>query len=498
MTALPQSTKSYEELQEEVVALREENERLWQQIKLLKKYVFGQKSEKLPAIDLQQEQLFPSETTIIDELETETSVKAHVRKGGGRKVLPANLPRERIEYEPEEKTCGNCGADLEKIGEEIATELDYIPARLIVREHVKIKRACSKCKEGGVNIGKLPPEVQPIERGRAGIGLLVYIIISKYCDHLPLNRLEQMFARDGVEIARQRMCDWLREMAEQLKPIAEAILKVLLERDYLQADETTIKVQLDELKKKLHTGYFWAIHGPPNIVYYHYAPSRAGEVPKELLKDFTGVLQTDAYAGYNPVYVPDRCRRLACLAHIRRKLLDNNAAANKHGNQALELIQRLSKIEREAKNLNCEEAERLTRRHELRQQKSRPLLDSFFGVLATIRDTYLPKNMLRSAAEYALDQREEMYRYLEDPRFEIDNNSIERLMRPIAIGRKNYLFAGSHAGAQWAAVFYTLINTCKLNGVNPAEYLRDVIVRINQHPQARINELLPFNWKPPT
>lgn len=501
MRAIPLPQKSYEELETENAELHEEIERLWQQIKLLKKHIYGQKSEKLPVIDLRQEPLFPSESMIIDEPEAITPVKEHVRKGGGRKVLPANLPRERIEYEPEEKTCGNCGVELEKIGEEITTELDYIPARLIVREHVKIKRACSKCKEAGVSIGKLPPEVQPIERGRAGIGLLVYIIISKYCDHLPLNRLEQMFARCGMEIARQRMCDWLREMAEQLKPLAEAILKVLLERDYLQADETTIKVQLEEvqleeLKRKLHTGYFWAIHAPPNIVYYHYAPTRAGEVPKELLKDFTGVLQTDAYAGYNPVYVPDKCRRLACLAHIRRKLLDNNAAANKHGNQALELIQRLSKVEREAKNLSCEEAERLTRRHELRQQKSRPLLDRFFGVLATIRDTYLPKNMLRAAAEYALDQREEMYRYLEDPRFEIDNNSIERMMRPIAIGRKNYLFAGSHAGAEWAAVFYTLINTCKLNGINPADYLRDVIIRINNHPQSRINELLPFNWKP--
>lgn len=342
----------------------------------------------------------------------------------------------------------------------------------------------------------LPPEVQPIERGRPGIGLLVYIIVSKYCNHLPLNRLEQMFAREGVDVARQRMCDWLREMAEQLKPLAAAILKLLLERDYLQADETTIKVQLAELNQKLHTGYFWATQGPPNMVYYHYAPTRASEVPKELLEDFNGVLQTDAYAGYNTVYLPNKCYRLACLAHIRRKLLEANGAANKHGTQALKIIQQLYHIEQEAKHLKCEDEQRLSKRHELHQQKSAPLLERFFSALQTVKDSYLPKNILRQAAEYGLEQRAEMFRFLDNPRFEIDNNAIERLMRPIAVGRKNYLFAGSHAGAERAAVFYTLINTCRLNRVNPTTYLRDVLRRLNTHPAARLNELLPFNRKP--
>ena len=496
MTSLPAQVKSYEDLQNEVLELRQENERLWQQIKLLKKYVFGQKSERQPAVDIEQGQLFPTEITIVEEPEVATPISAHVRKGGGRKALPADLPRERIEYEPEEKDCGNCGVPLERIGEEITTELDYVPARFVIREHVKIKRACSKCKEAGVKTGKLPPALQPIERGRPGAGLLVHVMVSKYCDHIPLNRLENIFAREGVNIPRQRMCDWLREMAEQLRPLAVAILKLLLEHDYLQADETTIKVQLDELAGKLHTGYFWAIHGPPNMVYYHYAPSRASEVPKELLADFTGVLQTDAYAGYNPIYLPDKCYRLACLAHIRRKLLEANAAANKHGTQAIKLIQQLYRVEREAKELKCEEAERLAKRHELRQQKSLPLLEQFFQILGAIKERYLPKNLLRQAAEYALEQRVEMFRFLDDPRFEIDNNSIERLMRPIAVGRKNYLFAGSHAGAEWAAIFYTLINCCKLNGVNPTNYLRDVLCRIHSHPASRINELLPFNSKP--
>ncbi len=243
----------YEAVVSELSALRQENARIYEQLLWLKKQVFGRKSEKL---DANQLPLFEVGETAEAEEEVELEITTHKRqKPSGRKPLPANLPRERIEYLPEERNCSNCSGELQRIGEEITEELDYVPAHLVVKEHVKVKLACPKCKHG-VYTGALPPEVQPIERGRPGIGLLVYIIISKFCDHLPLNRLEQMFAREGIGIARQRMWDWLSAIAEQLKSLHRALLAEILLNYYVQADETTIKVQLGEHEGKLHTGYF--------------------------------------------------------------------------------------------------------------------------------------------------------------------------------------------------------------------------------------------------
>lgn len=493
------SNKSYQDLLDDNQKLSSENASLWHHIKLLKKSIYGQKSEQLKYIDPNQCSLFAEHTIDIPEVETE--VKSHNRKRGGRKALPENLPRERYEYEPEETTCSCCGEELEKIGEDITEELDYKPAKLVVKEHVKIKKACKKCNKNGIKTGQLPANIAPIKQCRASLSLLTFIIVSKYCDSLPLNRLEQIFKRQGYALPRQRMCDWIQLVASMLKPIYDKILEEIKTYDYLQADETTIKVQDPKLKGKLRTGYFWAILSPPNIIYYHYASSRASEVPKTLLSDFQGTLQTDAYAGYNEVYAPETCSRLACLAHIRRKLVDAHAANNADGNKALKLIVKLYKIEKELKSKRSEclnDEDYLQAVYSKRQKKSKEILTDLYLLLENISNSYLPKNILRGAAEYALKQKDAMFLYLEDPRYEIDNNAIERMMRPIAVGRKNYLFAGSDEGARAAGIFYTLINTCKLNDINPVDYLNDVITRVNEKDTVDLDSLVPHKWQPLT
>jgi transposase len=476
------------ELERALQSSREENARIYEQMLWLKKQIFGRKSEKL---DINQLALFePVETPLVEEGQ-EIEVPAHTRhKPSGRKPLPKDLPRERIEYFPEETVCGTCHQELKRIGEEITEELDFVPSRLVVREHAKVKLACPHCKDRVVT-AELPPEVQPIERGRPGVGLLVYLIISKFCDHLPLYRLEQMFAREGVEIARQRMWDWLGAIADQLKALHRTLLAEILMNSYVQADETTIKVQLGEVEGKLHTGYFWAVHAPPNLVYYRYSPTRAEEVPLELFATYRGFVQTDLYAGYNAVFLPQECTRLGCFAHVRRKFIDKGGASNKDSNDIIQHIAKLYKVESEAKGVSFEE------RRALRERKSVPLLEQLFVKIDALNQRLLPQHPLREATEYALKQKEALMRYTSDGQFEIDNNAIERQMRPIAVGRKNYLFAGSNGGAEAAAIFYSLINSCKLNNINPRDYLCDVIRRLPTHPASRIAELLPHNWQRP-
>ena len=472
-------------LQAALLQSQEEIARLAQQLINLRKQIYGQRSEKL---DSNQLALFTNLPVAEKELEDDqVPVAPHSRRHGGRKPLPANLPRERREYLPEQRECSCCGTELSRIGEEITEELDFIPAKLVVIEHVKVKLACSKCKNQGVLTAVLPLDVQPIERGRPGIGLIVYLMVSKYCDHLPLHRLEQMFAREGVEIARQRMWDWLEAIADQLQVLYKELLVQILSCHYLQADETTIKVQDDE---KLHTGYFWAVHAPPNLVYYRFDSSRASEVPQKLFEHYRGFVQTDLYAGYNPIYLPGDCKRIGCFAHVRRKLIEAGASSNKDANQILKIISELYAVERAAAKLTPEE------RFERRQTKALPLLDKCFEKFRGLNERLLPQHPLKGATEYALKQECELRRYAEDGNFQIDNNAIERQMRPIALGRKNYLFAGSDTGANVAAIFYSLINSCKLNGVNPSDYLNDVIRRLPSHPKDQLVELLPHRWKP--
>lgn len=467
-----------------------ELDRMRVQLVNINRRLFVKKTERSEAPN--QEALFSFGSAAERERESETvAVGAHSRKiQRGRKPLPAELPRRREEHWPEVRRCTQCDSELKKIGEEITEELEYVPARFEVIEHAKIKCACPHCESEGVVTGELPKSAQPLPGARPGAGLLTFILVSKYVDHTPLNRLEQIFFRQGIVIARQRMSDWLAGVMDYLELLWRLLKAETLSFDYVQADETYIKVREIETPGQLLQGYFWGVHAPPSkLAFFEYFDSRSGEAAKEVLSGFRGRVQTDAYAGYNPVLLPDTVERISCLAHIRRKLKDNRPHAPKECDLLLSQIQKLYALESEWKKLSA--AERLVKRREL----ARPELEKFFALLEETRDRLLPRSNFQDGITYALKQREEMFRYLDDGRYHIDNNAIERQIRPIALGRKNYLFAGSHDGARRAAVFYSLLATCRLNQVNPSAWLLDVLKTMPALPRNRYSELLPHRWK---
>jgi len=454
-----------------------------------RKNLFGKKSEKLSSAN--QTELFSFAAPAVEEEASSEAavieVPSHTRKVRKKRELPGDIERERIEYDIPDPRCPCCQKEMPVIGEETSEELEFIPAQFKVLEHVRFKRACGTCKNG-VYTPTLPPEVKPLERRAAGAGLVAQILVSKYQDHQPLYRQEQIFARHGITIPRRLMCGWVEGAVELLMPLYEELKKELLQESYLQADETGLKVQDPEVKGKLHQGYLWGMLSPSNKVLFHYAESRAGEVPRELFKDFRGAIQTDAYAGYNKVYIPDRCRRVACLAHIRRKFIESEASAKAKSGKILGLIAELYKLERKFKDDPPEE------RMRRRKKKSFPIFKKLYRLLRALKKETLPQAAFQKALSYAYDQRYAMLAVLRDGRFEIDNNLIENQMRPVALGRKNYLFAGSHDGAKRAAVIYSLLGTCKLNGVNPFNWLRDVLRRVHSKGTTAA-ELLPQRWK---
>ena len=299
-SAAQESPPTYEELALLVVQQRAEIQALITQVRSLKNYVFGKKSERF--VSDAQSTLFPlpETTSFTEELPQITPVAAHERVARkGRKPLPANLPRERIEHEPETKECSGCGKEMAKIGEEITEQLEYVPARFVIIEHVKIKRACSCCKDKVVQ-GQLPAGTQVIEKGRAGPGLVTHILVSKYCDHQPLNRLEQIFARHGIEIPRQRMCDWIGVAVEQiLLLIAQSLKKSIRGSPYIRVDETGLDVQTAEKIGELHRGQLWGMLSHEKDVYFEYASSRSGNVARDLLSGVTACVQSDQFSGYN-------------------------------------------------------------------------------------------------------------------------------------------------------------------------------------------------------
>ncbi len=502
------NTSNYIELpkQDLVIALLErdneiekqnlEIEKLHHLLIQAKKNLYGRSSEKLEVVNGQILFSFaeePKEEPLAESQPEETEVievPCHTRKKRTKKEFPEDIERERIEYDLESISCPCCGNDMAVIGEEKSEELEFIPARFKILEHIKIKRACSSCKSG-VYTAALPPEVKPLERRAAGAGLLAQIMVSKYCDHHPLFRQEQIFKRHGIILPRKLLCGWVAGAAELLMIIYEKLIEVVLSNNYVQADETTLKVQDHTIAGKLHTGYLWAVLAPPNLVYFHYAESRAGEVPKDMFKDFCGKVQTDAYAGYNPVFLPGKCKRIGCMAHVRRKFIEVERSSKRAGCQKiLKLISQLYKIERAIKTLTPEE------RYQQRLKKSFILMRKLYETIRHEKKYALPESPYYKALRYAWEQSIPMLQVLRDGRYELDNNLIENQMRPVALGRKNYLFAGSHEGAKRAAVLYSLINSCKLNGIDPYHYLSDVLRRIHT-PGVKIEELLPHTWQRP-
>jgi transposase len=369
--------------------------------------------------------------------------------------------------------------------------LEYMPASFHVIRHVRPKMSCRTCS----CVLQAPAPERVIDRGLPGPGLLAHVVTAKFCDHLPLYRQSQIFAREGVDLDRGILARWVGEVASLLEPVAEVLRRYVLDTDKLHGDDTPLPV-LAPGTGKTKTGRFWtyvrdnrpAGDNAAPAVWFAYSPNRKGEHPQHHLAKFAGILQADAFAGFNKLYEGGAIQQAPCMAHIRRKFFDLMKAHNSPiATEAVQRIAALYRIEREIKGRPAEE------RRSVRTARARPLFDDMRRWLEQARTQLAPKSETAAAIHYALALWDALARYLDDGRIELDNMIAERALRPVAIGRRNYLFAGSDAGGRRAAILYTLIGTARLNGLDPEAYLRYVLARISEHPIKRIEELLPWN-----
>jgi len=413
-------------------------------------------------------------------------------QGHGRQPLPKSLKRRRVVYDLAEtdRQCPECHGELKHIGEDIREELEYVPASLEVIEQACQKYACPK----GCTVVTAEKPAAPIEKGLAGPGLLAHVAVSKFADHLPLNRQESIFARQGVELSRQTMCGWMADCAELVDPLYALMKQRALSSKVVQTDDTPVPV-LDPELPRTRTGRIWTYVGDAEHPYtvYDYTPNRSRDGPEEFLKDFRGYLQADAYAGYDHLYKePDRgVTEVACMAHARRKHFEAQSSDVMRSMVVMAYMHLLYDVEREAREGKLDAAARLA----LRQERSVPLLQDLKAYLERERPQVLPRSPIGQAIAYTLSNWDALVRYTEDGDLEIDNNGAERSLRGVAVGRRNWTFFGSDNGGRTAAVLSSLVASAKRHHIDPFAYLRDVFARISAHPRNRLEELLPDEWK---
>jgi transposase len=459
----------------------------------LKRLIFGSKNERfIPANDTPSQLSLDIQTDAASQwlvvntkkIEYTRNTTEVTREHPGRTKLPEHLERREIIIEPQAKTEG-----CKKIGVEITEELEYEPGKLFVNRYVRPKYVMPNNE--GIIIATMID--RPLPKAIAGPGLLAQIIIDKYVDHLPLYRQMERFKREGINIPYSTIGDWIKNGCTLIDPLYEALEKLVVQSNYLHADESPIKVLDKDKKGTTHRGYFWVYHNSiDGLVWFDYREGRGREGPKEILKDYKGYLQTDGYAVYDIFKQQKDITVLHCMAHARRMFYeaqDNDQAIAEY---ALKQISLLYAIERIAKEQSFTPQQLL----ELRQREAIPVLEALGKWMKETYIKALPKSTIGKALGYSIQRWPELMLYTTNSKLNIDNNPVENSIRPVALGRKNYLFAGSHDAARRSAMLYSLMGTCKLHGINPFIWLRDVLQRINNHPINKIAELLPQNWAP--
>lgn len=469
------------EVEKSNATLTAKNAELQKVVAHLQQLLFARKSERL-ADDKHPKLPFPDQEPLelpppphVDEAaDDEYEEITYKRKKRGATRMSKDLPREvnEIGLPEADRQCPCCHEVMPKIGDEVSERIDYTPAVLKVIETRRAMYACKQHEEAGILTAPVP--VHPIEKGMATAGLLAHVLVAKYKDHLPLYRQSCIFARHGAEIAESTLCDWVKDAAGILLPVVMATKTSILESHVVQSDDTGITVLDPGHPKGSRRSFLWAYVGDRGEVVFDFTPGRGREGPLVFLGDYRGTLQVDAYAGYEAVLSTGRIVEAGCWAHARRRFFDALEISNEQAGQALAAIRRLYEIEREAKELGLDFAAR----RERRQRDARPLLEAMHPWLVGLRPTVLPKSPLGDAIGYTLRQWDALTRYLDDGQVEIDNNRVERQMRTIAVGRKNWMFAGSPEGGQRAATIYSLVCTCGLLGIEPWAYLKDVLQRI--------------------
>jgi transposase len=482
---------------------------LQHQVIQLQRMLFGRRSERLLPDDPSQGFLFgridpqesqedtqasqeesapPSEEA--SEEDEEPAPRRQTRHRG-RRPLPDHLMRCVHDIHPpqEEQTCPSCGHAKTAFGTDVTEELEMIPVKFFVNQYVRYKYACPCC-QGSVSQGPLP--ARPIEKGIPGPGFLADLVASKYAEHLPLYRLQERYRRAEIKLSLSTLCDWVGHVAWLTAPIVEAMKQLLVASRKINTDDTPITV-LDPNAAPVHSrrGYMWVYISEFDDVVFDFTNSHERDGPASFLKGYRGYLQADAFSGYDGIYAGGLVTEVACWAHARRKFYDTLVYYPVEARRILELIGGLYAVESRAKKMNVQDDTRLAWRQRFSQRR----LQRLRRYLDELSVQVLPKSPLGKAITYALNNWKALNRYTEAGWLNIDNNLSERQIKQLVIGRKNWMFAGSENGARNAAILFSLVVSCKLAGVDPFAYLKDVLKRIHTHPASRVNELIPREWK---
>lgn len=479
-----------------------ENADLKQRLAWFERMMFGRKSERFVPSEAAPGQLNlvfdPGQDKVVEQ-SVRQMIEAHERRAPekkennhhGRLPIPADLLRVEEVIEPQEDVSG-----MKCIGQDVTEVLEYEAGRIWVRRIVRPKYARAEANEESAQgqIVQAPAKDLPLGRSKAGVSLVAHILMSKYVEHLPLHRLIARFARSGLKIPPATIGQWVKSGADPLLILYEAYQKIIFGSFYLQMDETKLKVLEDAKKGKAHLGFLWAVFDPINkLPFFFYQVGRDHRGPKKLLQRFAGVLQCDGFSVYETLNTQlDALALMNCMAHIRREFFDAQSNDPERATTALTLIKLLYQVEEKARNMGLNAEQRL----ELRLKESKPIFDTLGEWLRTEYNKATPASAVGKAIQYALNRWKNMGLFFANGNIEIDNNLVENIIRPAAIGRKNYLFAGSHESAQRTAMIYTFFAACKQHSIDPEIWLNDVLNRIHDHKISRLEELMPQYWKP--